>query len=319
MNEQHHHMPFGIKWQFKIYIPGTTDSAMPVTHIHGHEEGPHVLITAGVHGGEYPGIAASMELAEELTPDDISGTLTVVHVVNMGSFWERTSEIHPVDHKNLNRVFPGNPEGTVTEKIAWTLLNDYIKTADYYIDLHSGDIHEDLLCHVYYSKKCEADVSHVSKEMAKVVGVPYMIPSQAEGGAYNCAALNGVPCILIEHGCGGLCVADDVKAHKDDLIRLLRHLNVLKNDHYDTLPAPEPKETGKVTYYNALEDCCWRPCIKSGDVVKKGDLVGYATDLFGRKMRDYLAEDDGVALCVGTSLAMKKGGVLAFIANVDGK
>lgn len=317
MNEKEHHMPYGIKWQFKIYVPDTEDCALPVTHIHGHEDGPHVLVTAGVHGGEYPGIAASMELAAELRPEDLSGTLTVVHIVNEGSFWERTSEIHPEDRKNLNRVFPGNPEGTVTEKIAWTLLNDYIKSADYYIDLHSGDIHEDLLDHVYYSRKCKEEVSHTSKEMAQVVGVPYMIPSQASGGAYNCAALNGVPCILIEHGCGGLCNAEDVEAHKSDLIRLLRHLGMIKEDRFpEVAPAERPKETGKVTYYNAVEDCCWRPAIKSGDRVKKGDLVGYATDLFGRRMRDYRAEDDGVALCVGTALAMKKDGVLAFIANV---
>lgn len=317
MNEKEHHTPLGIKWQFNIDVPGLPGNAIPVTHIHGHKEGPHVLITAGVHGGEYPGMAASMELASELTPDDITGTLTVVHVVNIGSFWERTSEIHPEDRKNLNRVFPGNPEGTVTEKIAWTLLNDYIKSADYYIDLHSGDIHEDLLSHVYYSKKCEEEVSHTSKEMAEVTGVPYMIPSQASGGAYNCAALNGVPCILLEHGCGGLCESEFVTAHKADVVRILRHLGLLSTDAYpEFAPAKGPKETGKVTYYNAKEDCCWRPAIKSGDRVKVGDLVGYATDLFGRHIRDYYAEDDGIALCVGTSLAMKKDGVLAFIANV---
>lgn len=318
MNEKEHHTPLGIKWQFKIDVPGTVESAIPVTHIHGHKKGPHVLVTAGVHGGEYPGIAASMELAEQLTPDDISGTLTIVHIVNIGSFWERTSEIHPEDRKNLNRVFPGDPEGTITEKIAWTLLNDYIKTADYYIDLHSGDIHEDLLAHVYYSKKCKDEVSHASKEMADVVDVPYMIPSQASGGAYNCAALNGVPCILLEHGCGGLCGVDDVQAHKGDVVRILRHLGLLEDTAFPEFkPASGPKETGKVTYYNAAEDCCWRPQIQSGDRVKKGDLVGYATDLYGRRIREYHAEDDGVALCVGTSLAMKKDGVLAFIANVD--
>lgn len=317
MNETHTHTPMGIKWQFTIHVPGTKDGGLPVTHIHGHKGGPHVLITAGVHGGEYPGMAASMELAAELTPDDISGTLTIVHVVNMGSFWERTSEIHPEDRKNLNRVFPGNPEGTVTEKIAWTLLNDYIRTADYYVDLHSGDIHEDLLPHVYYSRKCPEEVSHTSRDMASVVNVPFMIPSQASGGAYNCAALNGVPCILLERGCGGLCPESDVREYKADLIRILRHTGLLQQDRFDTAPAEGPKETGKVTYYLADEDCCWRPLIRSGEAVRTGDLIGYTTDLFGRRLKEYHAEADGVVLCVGTSLAMKKEGVLAFIAAVN--
>ena len=171
-------------------VPGSR-TFLPVTEITGTEPGPAFLITAGIHGGEYPAMAASMELAEALMPEDIAGRVTIIHASNPGAFWARRPERNDEDGKNLNREFPGDPEGTYTERLAHFLMETFIRRADFYADCHSGDIHEDLCPHVYYPRACREDVSRLSRELALCADVPYMVPSTASGGAYNSAAAAG--------------------------------------------------------------------------------------------------------------------------------
>lgn len=291
-------------------VPGGR-AILPVTEITGAAPGPSILITAGIHGGEYPGMAASMELAGALRPEDVAGRVTIVHSANPNAFWGRRPELNEEDRKNLNREFPGNPEGTSTERLAHFLLHEYILQADYYIDLHSGDIHEDLCPHVYYSRACEEGVSAASRAMALQTDVPYMVPSIARGGAYNCAAAMGVPSILVERGGNGICGEEHVAGFLRDLFRILRHLGAVGPSHPAAPPERTPKEVRKVIYVMSEEDCCWRTMLHQGDPVKQGDVLGRASNLFGDVRTTYLAEEDGVILYINTSLALLRGKVAA--------
>ena len=87
----------------------------------GSRPGPHVLITAGIHGSEYPGILAARKLRAFLSQADIAGTVTVLPLCNPTALKERAKAIFPEDGKNLNRMFPGNPEGSASEKTAWAI------------------------------------------------------------------------------------------------------------------------------------------------------------------------------------------------------
>lgn len=98
----------GEKLRTLLPVPDTTVK-IPITIINGHEDGPTLFITAGIHGGEYPGIAAAMELGRDIEPEHLSGCLIMMHPVNIQGFWARREFIVPEDGKNLNRVFPGNP------------------------------------------------------------------------------------------------------------------------------------------------------------------------------------------------------------------
>lgn len=291
---------------------------LPVTEIEGTQDGPSVLITAGIHGGEYPGMVATMEIAKELSPSHIAGRITFIHAANPGAFWARRPELNEEDKKNLNREFPGNPHGSSTEKLAWHLMQNYILHADYYMDLHSGDIHEDLCPHVYYSKACTQEVSKASKRMALHVDVPYMVPSMAKGGAYNCAAEYGVPSILIERGGNGICLRKDIEGFKADIRRVLHHLGVLLTS---SVPIEEIKqdlkEVRKVIYVMAEEDSCWISGRAQGDPLRKGDIIGETTNLFGDARRTYIAEEQGIMLYLNTSLALLKGKVAAAYAVVE--
>ena len=126
-----------------LEVPGT-GVRMPLTVVHGVGDGPGVLITGGVHGGEYPGIEAAMRLARELDPRELRGTVVVVHPVNLPAFHARVQYLVPQDGKNLNRQFPGNALGTVSERMAHVLMSEIVHRVDAWVDLHGGDIHEAL-------------------------------------------------------------------------------------------------------------------------------------------------------------------------------
>lgn len=291
---------------------------LPVTEIQGSQSGPSVLITAGIHGGEYPGMVATMEIAKELSPSAVAGRITFIHSANPGAFWARRPELNEEDKKNLNREFPGTPHGSSTQKLAWHLMQNYILRADYYMDLHSGDIHEDLCPHVYYSKACAKEVSKASKRMALHADVPYMVPSMAKGGAYNCAAEHGVPSILIERGGNGICRREDIEGFKADIRRILRHLGVLLTSSVPIADIKQDlKEVRKVIYVMAEEDACWISGRAQGERLKKGDIIGESTNLFGDARRTYIAEEEGIMLYLNTSLALLKGKVAAAYAVVE--
>lgn len=101
-----------------LKLPFTEDE-LPVTLIYGREEGPTVLVDGGIHNAEYGGIECVTGLAKQLQPEDIKGILIMIHIVNVNGFQARTVSVSAEDGKNLNRVFPGNENGTYTDKLAY--------------------------------------------------------------------------------------------------------------------------------------------------------------------------------------------------------
>lgn len=151
--------------KLQTYLPVLdTNTEIPITIINGQNDGPTLLITAGIHGGEYPGIAAAMELGRDTEPESISGCLIIIHPANIQSFWARSAFVTPDDGRNLNREFPGNANGTLSQKTAWLLSQYFFPLADFYADLHSGDIHEELYPYVYYPGLPNSEISAKARE-----------------------------------------------------------------------------------------------------------------------------------------------------------
>ena len=99
----------------------------------------------------------------------------ILKVLNRPAFENRAGSLGLSDGKNLNRVFPGNPNGTEMERLAWAITKEVYPKVDYYIDLHSGDDFEALTPYVYYAGKAAQEVTEVSRKMAEQVDVPYMV------------------------------------------------------------------------------------------------------------------------------------------------
>ncbi|MEK7728021.1 MAG: succinylglutamate desuccinylase/aspartoacylase family protein, partial [candidate division KSB1 bacterium] len=103
---------------------GTT---IPISIVHGAKPGPVLGLIAGNHGYEYAPIIALQNLLPQLDPKQMAGTVIMIHVANMPSFLRRTIYYSPVDGKNLNRMYPGKLEGTISERIAYHITQDVIE------------------------------------------------------------------------------------------------------------------------------------------------------------------------------------------------
>ncbi|MGC8474558.1 MAG: succinylglutamate desuccinylase/aspartoacylase family protein, partial [Candidatus Dormibacteria bacterium] len=113
---------------------------LPAVVVRGAQDGPTLAVTSGMHAAEYVPIEAVTRLTRWLDPADLRGTLAAVLVVNTPGFYERSIYVNPRDGRNLNRSFPGNPEGDPAERVANFLLEELIAPADAYVDAHCGDL-----------------------------------------------------------------------------------------------------------------------------------------------------------------------------------
>lgn len=268
---------------------------LPAAVLHGEQPGRTMLITAGVHSGEYVGIQAAIELSQKLKIEKVMGTVIIVKVMNRTAFEKRGGSLGYADQKDLNRVFPGKEDGTETERLAWTAAKELLPAADYYIDLHSGDDYEQLTPYVYYAGRAEKEVSAMSRRMAEQVDVPYMVKSDvASGGAYNYAASQGIPSILIERGGMGGWNNEEVRSTRRDVRNILCHLGMYQGQKdYRTY---YPLEVTDVCYQDASQDGLWYPCRKPGDMIHRGEKLGEVRDYQGNIKEISIAEFGGVIL-----------------------
>ena len=268
---------------------------LPAAVLHGEQPGRTMLITAGVHSGEYVGIQAAIELSQKLKIEKVTGTVIIVKVMNRTAFEKRGGSLGKKKKKDLNRVFPGKEDGTETERLAWTAAKELLPAADYYIDLHSGDDYEQLTPYVYYAGRADREVSAMSRRMAEQVDVPYMVKSDvASGGAYNYAASQGIPSILIERGGMGGWNSEEVRSTRRDVRNILCHLGMYQGQKdYRTY---YPLEVTDVCYQDASQDGLWYPCRKPGDMIHRGEKLGEVRDYQGNIKEISIAEFGGVIL-----------------------
>lgn len=240
------------------------------------------------------------------------GTIVILKVLNRPAFENRAGSLGLSDGKNLNRVFPGNPNGTEMERLAWAITKEVYPKVDYYIDLHSGDDFEALTPYVYYAGKAAQEVTEVSRKMAEQVDVPYMVRSMvSSGGAYNYAASKGIASILLERGGMGAWTSEEVNSDKRDVRNILSSLGMyqIRRDVRNYVPM----EVTDVCYQAASEDGLWYPAAKPGDMVAEGALLGTIRDYNGKLRETCRAEYTGVVLYQTGSLQVTEGGpVVAY-------
>ncbi len=276
---------------------------LPMWLVNGAHEGPTLAVTAGVHPAEYASIAAALQFGQALDPARVRGRVIVIPVMNMPAFTARSIYICPLDGKNLNRVFPGDANGTASEQIAAWIFGNIITRADYFVDLHGGDLIEALVPFTIFYKGGDPKVRDASLEMAKAFGIPILVSSETQGGTYSAAAKAGIPAILTEAGGQGIWTREDVRAHTDGLDRLMRHLKMLDG------PPPAPVACTVLSQFlwrRSDHDGFWYPAVAVNDAVKQGQQLGVVTDWEGRVLQRATAEADGRVLFIVSSLAINK-------------
>jgi uncharacterized protein len=313
----------GAKASGTIQVPAGKDEAttIPISVVHGGRPGPTLALIAGNHGSEYAPIIALQRILPRIDPKQISGTLILVHVANMPSFLKRTIYYSPVDGKNLNRVYPGKADGSVSERIAYQITREVIERADYALDLHCGDGNESLRPYSYWDVKAGgADVVDKSKQLALAFGLDRIVmdterPTDPSQSIYcsTTATTRGKPAITVESGGLGATDNESIERIERGVISVMRHLKMIEGQPQ---MVEHPMFIDRSEVLRSDETGIFYPLAEKGHTVAKGALMGYVTDFFGKRTYELRAPFAGEVLYILGTPPVSKGEPLAMVGRV---
>lgn len=286
---------------------------VPVVEITGAHDGPRLTVISGVHGCEYAPQAAVRRWARELNPDDVRGRIVAVPVLNLPAWRARSPFVVPEDGKNLNRCFPGDPGGTLAERLAYAAFTQLIEGSDALVDAHAGDLVEALEPFALY----DAGPAHArARELATGYGLRYVIRQEAgagravAGSTSMAAAAIGIPAIIAEAGGCGLVEEPAVQLHVRGLYRVLNLLGMARGRAHFEDDRP-PVRLERFVWLHSKTAGWWQPEVRAGHRVAGGALLGTVTSIDGWELVEEVhAPADGVIMFLTTSPAVAGGGLL---------
>jgi len=289
---------------------------VPALDITGTTDGPLLTLIAGVHGCEYASMAGLRKWANTLPGRELSGRIQAIPVLNLPSFRARTPFVVPDDGKNLNRCFPGDPGGTLADRIAYDTFTKVITGSDALIDMHTGDMVEALQPFALY----DAGTAEArAREMATAYGLGYVIrqepgPDRAVAGTTSASAAEiGIPAIIAEAGGCGLVERKAVEAHVRGLDRVLALLGMSES--------PQQEAAAPIVYLKRFlwlrcrDEGWWEPTAWVGDAVTEGQVIGTVSSIDGTQTLETItAPADGVLMFITSSPAVAAHGLLLGLA-----
>ncbi|WP_051333523.1 succinylglutamate desuccinylase/aspartoacylase family protein [Aliagarivorans marinus] len=272
---------------FSGHLSGGFDVATPVVVIHGAEPGPRVCITAAVHGDEVNGVEIARRVINQLQPETLKGTVISVPVVNIDGLWRK--DRYMSDRRDLNRAFPGHPQGTTASRVAYSLFNSIIKHCDTLVDLHSGSMYRENNTQL----RADLTIPEVA-ELAKQFGAIAVLQSLAPPGSLRGAATAaGIPAVVME--VGGPYTVDEklVETGVKALQSYLSSVNMLPRSFFWSSPQPvfyasrwiRSKEGGILISRAGL-----------GQRVRKGELLGTISNPISDEVEEVFAPFDAEVL-----------------------
>ncbi|KAI9144553.1 hypothetical protein BKA69DRAFT_1055684 [Paraphysoderma sedebokerense] len=216
---------------------------IPCIVARGVEDGPIVGITAAVHGNELNGIPCVHRVISDIDVSNLNGTVVGIPCVNTPGYLSYRREF--ADGKDLNRVFPGSPEGTSSQIYAWNLMDKIINKFNYLIDLHTASFGR---VNSYYVR---ADMNdHMSSVMARLQMPQILLHNSGQDGTLRSAAMaRGIKSITVEIGNPQLFNMQFVQWSYLGVMRIISYLNMYTTPHLppSSLALPPPNSTSAIT------------------------------------------------------------------------
>lgn len=244
-------------------------SATPVMIVHGSRPGPVLCLTAAVHGDELNGIETVRRVLYGLDASRLSGTVIGVPIVNLQGF--HRSSRYLADRRDLNRFFPGDPNGSLASRIAHSFFEEVVRHCSALVDLHTGSYHRTNMPQV------RADLHHPEVlELSRGFGATVMLHSDGAVGTLRRAATEaGVPAVTLEAG-GSMLLDEKSVNHSFQAIQsLLHHLEMVSK--FSLWGQPEPVFY-KSSWQRAPVGGVIFSSVKLGDTVTRGELLGTITN-----------------------------------------
>jgi uncharacterized protein len=297
----------------RFSAPALRKLRWPVFEAAGVRDGPRLCLLAGVHGCEYPAIAAVVRFMRELDTSALSGSIVAMPIVSPTSYAARSPFVVPEDGRNLNRCFPGDAGGSFTQVLAHHVFSELVATSDLLIDLHGGDMVEALEPFVLYDDSPRRETADL---IARGFGFRYVVcdaSDQLGGTTSAAAAAAGIAAVTAEAGGCGLLETAQVDRHLRGLRNALRVVGMLAGE-----PDPPPVDQRLVERFRWLrcgQPGWWQPEVSVGAQVAAGDRLGVILDPFGDEQEVITAPEQGVTLFLTTSPAVGRDGLLVGLGG----
>lgn len=300
-------------------LPDGNTFGIPMIIINGTKPGQVLCINSGTHGDEPEGTLAITDLANEIDPKKLTGTLVLIPVLNVHAFMGKASldvsglRENPLDWKNLSRTFPGNPSGTMTERLADAVVSKILPKIDYAIDCHSGGTRGTSQLISGYSNVEKEKLRKKSLEIAKAFPSKtlWRIPPWGKFG--TCCAEKDIPVCVVETTGQGRADESDIDVLIKGFRNVMINLGMIKGE-LASVPA-DRKCIDSETYLYAEYTGILRAKVKTGELIKKDQLLGVIQDFYGNLKQEIKSPLTGITTGVRTKPMVWAGESVFLVAN----
>ncbi|NBD15153.1 MAG: deacylase [Cyanobacteria bacterium] len=248
--------------------------SLPVTILHGVEPGPCLWLSAAIHGDEVNGVEIIRQVLEQVNPQTLRGTLIAVPIVNVFGFLEQSRYLP--DRRDLNRCFPGSPEGSLASRLAHLFMREIVSRCTHGIDLHTASDHRTNFPQIRANLK-----DPETYRCAKAFGAPVMIHATTRDGSLRqAAAKKGIPILLYE---GGEALRFDPEAIRVGTNGILGVMNILGMTQFSPVTAFTAVEIEKTKWVRASRGGILRLQVRLGESVLKKQILATIANPFGKQ------------------------------------
>jgi predicted deacylase len=317
-------LPVNDKHQIWLDIAPRADVGawqLPMLCVCGATTGPRLTIFGAVHGDEYDGPEVIYRIFERVRPAELRGVLQMIPVCNIPAY-ESIQRNSPIDGKNLARVFPGTPDGTLTEQIAYWLTEKCIRGADLLLDIHSAGLAYDLPNLVGWTHS-PAPHHQASERAARAFGAPVVWAHPAPvppGRSLSAADDLGVPAFYTEAPGAGRVNAETLNLFVRGVMNVLRHMNMI-----EAKPDFEPPQIELIGNGN-LDHIIFAPCaghfradVRLLQTVEAGQQLGAIYDLVGNVLATIYAPATGSVILLRALHRVNVGEGVVHLTNKNNK
>ncbi len=279
---------------------------LPFQVIVGKVREPRLLLIAGVHGDEYEGVAALHDLASELDPQAVSGTITIVPVANPLAFHAGARRA-PSDFGDLNRAFPGDASGSVTSRLAHLLFEEFVKGNQCLLSLHGWSKEANLLAYAEYPDEA-SEAGRISREAALATGMTYFHPYKWPAGVLGDAALAlGISAVETEVGGMGIISQKGQYDSRRLVLGFLNYWGVLPQS-FPGVPLSQPRPS-IVDHSDVFANRAglFRSRAQPGQTVEQGASLGSIRGLDGDVLEELFCPRTGIIAILRTFASVQPG------------
>lgn len=291
---------------------------IPITVVR-NGAGPTALLTGASHGDEYEGPVALVDLARTLQPEALSGRVIIVPFLNYPAF-RAGRRLSPIDGANMNRIFPGQPDGTVSQKIADFVQRELLPLADLVLDFHSGGKTLDFV--PFAAAHALPDAEHEARCHAArdAFGAPYsmtMLEIDAVGMLDTAAEEMGKVFVTTELGGAGTATARSIGIAKRGVRNVLIHAGILAGEIAEGTSIRLDMPSGDCFTFSETEGLI-EPCVDLGEPVARGDAIArvHSSVRTGQPPVEYRARLDGILAARHAPGLIGIGDCLGVVATV---